>query len=71
MRYPHCAPWLAWHGNCDPAPRSSSWYFIEVERIRTTADLLWWTAHLLEKGWIQSTNWGDIIRQHVNAEGQA
>jgi hypothetical protein len=51
------------HWNCDPDPDSSD-YWIAVERIRRAGDVIGWTAHLLEKRWLQSTGWSDVLR-HV------
>jgi hypothetical protein len=61
---PDPAPWEVHHASCDPRPESND-YWIGVERIRTQATLLSWTAHLMEKNWLRHTNWVDIIRSKV------
>jgi len=44
-------------GKCGP-------YSIEVERIRSLADVLVWSNHLLGKTWISTaTNWGLIMKE--------
>lgn len=59
--YPERAPWKVWHRKCDPTPRDAA-YFVDLERCTTAADLLRWTAHLIEKDWVvKSTNWADFI----------
>ena len=50
------AHWYATHRACDPIPESSD-YFIEVERIGTYSEMLHWTGHLMEKNWLESTDW--------------
>jgi hypothetical protein len=37
-------------------------YWFAVERCVTWAQLVHWTAHLLEKDWVAATNWLDFIR---------
>jgi hypothetical protein len=49
------------HRGCDPNPDGEE-YWIAVERIRTATDVIWWSAHLLGKNWIEHTNWGDVLR---------
>lgn len=46
-------------------------YWFGVERCATWAQLVDWTAHLAEKGWVlEATNWMEFIRAaaHGNAE---
>lgn len=58
LRYP--AVWLARHVACDDI--DGPFYAIDVERIRTHAQLIWWTAHLMDKPWLTVTNWRGILR---------
>jgi hypothetical protein len=59
---PDPARWRCLHRSCDPTPDSTD-YWIDIERIRTYPRLLEWTAHLLEKTWLQSTSWRSILRR--------
>lgn len=53
------APWHTTHTTC---LQPLAWaYTIEVERIRTWPAYLHWTAHLMGKGWIDGTNWQDLV----------
>lgn len=64
--YPVRPRWHIIHLACDSDPEADA-YAIHVERIRTPSHLLHWSAHLLEKSWIQSTDWDDIL--HDQAAG--
>lgn len=57
---PKPVPWEVHHARCDPRSRSND-YAIEIERIRTTVDLLEWCAHLLEKVWLSETDWPALL----------
>jgi hypothetical protein len=52
------AVWHTTHDTCAPAQTG---YRIAVERIRTWAAYLHWTAHLMSKSWILDTTWSDLI----------
>lgn len=54
--------WQVLHRECDPSPDSSG-YWIAVERMRSSEQLLDWCAHLLDKSWIQQTTWPELIRR--------
>jgi hypothetical protein len=64
--HPSPVRWHVLHGRCDPRPEGDD-YWIGTERIRTAADVISWSAHLLEKNWIQDTTWSDVLRE---VEGQ-
>ena len=53
-------PWRTHHHGC--TTNSASTYGIPVEELRTFADVLNWTAHLLEKPWLSGTNWYSMLR---------
>ena len=36
-------------------------YAIELERIRTWAQVIWWTDHLSWKGWYDRSGWRDLL----------
>jgi hypothetical protein len=57
---PPGARWLAHHAVCDPDPEYSGYWFA-IERARTHAHLLNWTAHLMSKTWLEFTNWNELI----------
>ncbi|WP_043242344.1 hypothetical protein [Streptomyces violaceusniger] len=54
--------WQAHHRDRDPA-REASHYRIAADKLRTRADLLEWTAHPMEKAWLRSTDWRDVLRE--------
>lgn len=58
--YPPPAHWQTHHAKCDPDPDSADYHF-DVARARTHARLLHWTAHLMEKTWLSSTDWLELI----------
>ena len=60
VSYPSRVRWSVLHQGCDPNPDSTD-YWIGVERIRTAADVLGWSAHLLEKKWLSITTWSDVL----------
>lgn len=43
-------------------------YEIEIYRIRTLQKLLLWTAHLMEKNWLEYTDWRALIRDVIGEE---
>ena len=59
---PDPAHWRVSHHKCDPDPDCSA-YTIEIERIRNPAALLAWTAHLMGKRWLGTTDWRDLIER--------
>lgn len=62
MAYPSPARWRVHHESCDPEPEVGP-YKISVSRIDTWPKLVHWTAHLMEKNWLQHTDWSDILRK--------
>lgn len=58
------APWTLLHFSC--ASGSDVIYEVEVQRARTAADLLDWTAHIDEKGWLSLTSWAETVLRHAN-----
>ena len=61
LTHPSPVRWNVLHRRCDPKLNAGAYHF-GVERIRTAADVIRWASHLLEKGWIRSTNWSDLLR---------
>lgn len=60
QEFPQPAHWQTHHRVCDPQPESFDYHF-DVARARTHADLLHWTAHLMEKNWLKHTDWLQLI----------
>lgn len=57
--------WHTTHNGC--APEMPSWaYAIPVERINTWPAFLHWTAHLMDKSWLDGTDWTELIHRAVN-----
>jgi hypothetical protein len=59
---PDEVPWRSRHYACAPKADADA-YQIDVDRLRTWADLAHWTAHLLAKTWLTATDWDDILRE--------
>ncbi|WP_153182993.1 hypothetical protein [Streptomyces sp. E5N298] len=59
--YPEEVKWQAHHHTCDPKQDANA-YSIQANRIDTWPELLDWTAHLMEKGWLTHTDWDDVLR---------
>ncbi len=55
------APWRIAHFDCAPE-LGAAVYSIELARASTPLQLLWWTAHLSEKTWLQDTTWMSCMR---------
>jgi len=57
------ANWQAHHKACSPDPDADG-YGIEAGRIETVAELLEWTAHMMEKRctWLCATDWPQVLR---------
>lgn len=62
LRYPGPARWLVHHDDCNPEPEASN-YCIDVNRARTAAQMLSWTAHLMGKSWLRATDWRDLLER--------
>ncbi|WP_284762820.1 hypothetical protein [Arthrobacter sp. efr-133-R2A-63] len=65
---PNPAAWVATHTKCDPHPEKGSYRF-DVAEARTTEDILDWTLHLMDKTWMEFTDWTDFIRNHMAENG--
>ena len=48
------------HRHCDPHPDGEDYWF-GVERARSLAAVIDWTAHLLGKDWFPETNWDQLL----------
>lgn len=65
VSYPEPAHWQTMHTECDPHPESHGTYYIAGSAAATHEDLLYWTAHLMEKRWFMSTDWDVLIASTV------
>lgn len=68
LAYPEAARWRPWHAACDPDPDAWRSYTIEIHRLRSLAEIIDWTAHLMEKEWLIDTNWDQVLR---SVQGQS
>jgi hypothetical protein len=64
--WPEPAHWRAVHESeqCDPryVEGESVDYCVPVKEVRTWPSLIEWTAQLMEKTWLQDTNWDGFLR---------
>jgi hypothetical protein len=73
LAHPEPPRWQVLHCECDPQPDSGDDYWIGVERIRTPAQAIHWTAHLLGKTWLPDTNWRAVLHtvaRQLDPEGR-
>jgi len=64
---PDEVPWRSHHIDCDPQPGANA-YAIPATELRTWAELLDWTAHLMEKPWLGLTDWDGLLRAVVGGK---
>lgn len=68
LELPELVRWEVHCDACNPHYDSESdtycacCYWFAANRCRTVPQLLSWTAHLSEKGWLDSTNWTQFVR---------
>ncbi|MGW2113725.1 hypothetical protein [Streptomyces zhihengii] len=60
-------PWNTTHDSCAPAKADCA-YAIPVARINTWPSFLHWTAQLMNKGWLNATNWDLFILHSVEPQ---
>lgn len=70
MSLPGEAEWRVTHTSCDPDPDSNDYWF-DVARCRTWPMLLGWSAHLMQKSWITSTDFSEFLYGALDAHGEA
>ncbi|MFF3242907.1 hypothetical protein ACFYWY_04025 [Streptomyces sp. NPDC002870] len=68
MNYPGGVRWNVHHSACDLDIDADA-YSIEVERLRSWADLAHWTAHLMGKAWLGDTDWRKVLDSAAHGEG--
>ena len=54
--------WRTGHDACR-TDNDQDCYDIDAARISTWPRVAWWTAHLLEKNWLQDSDWDDVLRE--------
>lgn len=57
-------PDIAWapvHYRCDEDRGDA--YCIDVLKVGTYRGLVWWTAHLMAKNWLDLTDWDSLLRE--------
>ncbi|WP_331726475.1 hypothetical protein [Streptomyces uncialis] len=63
LSVPDPACWQAHHARCDPQ-RDEAHYRISSGKLRSRADLLDWSAHLVGKVWVLSaTDWCTVMNE--------
>jgi hypothetical protein len=71
MRVP--AHWRAVHESeqCDPryVDSDSVDYCVPVKEVRTWQGLIEWTAQLMERTWLQDTDWDAFLRETLQRHG--
>lgn len=66
---PVSVPWQIFHDRCHPRPGSDG-YDIDVREVRTWRDLLKATARLMEKNWLELTDWRYVIGAAADGSGR-
>ncbi|OFB42571.1 hypothetical protein BA059_05010 [Mycolicibacterium sp. (ex Dasyatis americana)] len=62
--------WHIYHQECDPAPEHEG-YSLLASQCSTWPQLVAWTAHVLEKPWLQYTTWGSLLRTILTSSGES
>jgi hypothetical protein len=57
--------WQVTHSDCLP----ETGYELEISQVRTLRQLVTFTAHLMEKQWLQDTNWHILLREAAQGKG--
>lgn len=60
LDHPEQVPWVTHCDRCEP---NTCGYCIQVDELRTYQDLVRWTAHLMEKSWLASTDWSELLEK--------
>jgi hypothetical protein len=58
------ARWRAVHAACDPDPKTPD-YRIAIDRLRTDREVLAWTVNLAGNGFVDSSNWIEVVGLYV------
>ncbi|MDZ8200629.1 hypothetical protein RZO50_03840 [Microbacterium sp. SSW1-59] len=70
MALPSRVEWRGRHVGCGLNSIGDVYYDIPVGSLRTYFHVVDWTAHLMEKGWLESTDWQRVLRD-VTAQMEA
>ena len=68
MTLPEDVPWRARHHACAPKADADA-YEIDTDRLSCWRDLIWWTAHLMGKRWLELTDWDELLRETAEGDG--
>lgn len=68
MTHPKRVVWRAEHTACDSGDLDDM-YNIPAFKLRTWADLVAWTAHLMAKSWLDDTNWANLLEAAASGSG--
>lgn len=60
LSYPNPVRWRIRHDHCAGGDEDDT-YSIGIGRLRSAADVLRWTAHLAQKGWVEATDWDVVL----------
>lgn len=60
--HPRPARWTFHHDGCRPDGNGHA-YSADIARVGTFRAALQWTAHLMEKNWLDSTDWRAVIER--------
>lgn len=76
LSYPPPARWQVHCDDCNPhkgedGDMCGGCYWFSLDRCKTSVDLLYWTAHLMGKNWLEATNWDQFIRAAAATTGRA
>lgn len=66
LESPDDAPWHTTHSGCRDVPAGA--YLIAVERIRSWADYLHWSAHLMDQAWLEGTDWQVFVLRSLEPQ---
>lgn len=57
-RVPEPVHWRAFHYDCgSELDQGRTTYSIDLQRLQTLRDVIRWTSHLMEKAWLDQTDW--------------
>jgi hypothetical protein len=63
---PDDVPWHVYHESCDPnVAEEHLVYSLDINRIRSAAQVVFWQLHLSEKPWIGVTTWNEFVRSRA------
>lgn len=61
---PDLVPWETRHHDCGEDPGLNG-YLIDIAELRTDKQLHDWTLHLMQKDWLQHTDWTPLMKRKM------